>query len=67
MSKIVKRLVAAFSIAAALAGSGYFGKQYFDEHYLLLNEEDMAALQMNVQLFAAQAYAAGKQACNKTT
>lgn len=52
-------------VASALGAGGYFGKQYFDENYVLLNQEEIMEINMAVQAYAQSAFAAGKDSCRK--
>lgn len=55
------------ALASLLGAGGYFGKQYFDAHYVLLNEEEVQQVALMFALSQDQAYQMGKLACNKTT
>jgi hypothetical protein len=59
-------LAGLFALSTALAAGGYFGKQYFDEHYVLLNEEEVAQVQVQIMMALQGAYASCKDACKKT-
>jgi hypothetical protein len=61
-----KFLIAVAVAAAVLAPAGYFGKQYLDENYVLLNAQEVAELDMYIRLVANQAFEVGKAVCNKT-
>lgn len=65
MNKKVSAAVAA--ILLALGGAGYTGKSYFDSHYILLDEEDIAAIGTIIKMNQMGAYEAGVAACKKTT
>lgn len=49
-----------------LTAASWFGYNYFQEHYILLNQDDAVALLVEVNKLQQQAYMLGLQACNKT-
>jgi hypothetical protein len=63
---MLQKLTFGLLLTAVLTASAYFGKQYFDEHYLLLNDQDVAALELTFKQAQLAAYRIGTQACNKT-
>lgn len=63
----MKKVLIAVGIVATilLSVGGYFGKKYFDDHYVILNEQEMISIDRAVQGLAMQAYQAGQQSCSK--
>jgi hypothetical protein len=63
----MKKLIAAVAATAVLAASGYFGKQHFDENYVLLNAEEMNQIANAFVMSRQQAFEHGLSQCNKRT
>ena len=61
-----KTLLGLLLVAVLAVPTGYFGKQYFENHYVLLNEQDMAELTMAISMTNQMAYEVGRMSCNKT-
>ena len=55
-----KLLVGLLSALLVLAPTGYFGKKYFDENYVLLNLEEQVLLGEQVSHLMGMAYAQGR-------
>lgn len=64
MKKKIAAAVAA--VLLVVGGAGYAGKAYFDAHYILLDENDVAALQLEVASAQMNAYLYGKAVCEKS-
>jgi hypothetical protein len=65
-----KLLVGLLSALLVLAPTGYFGKKYFDENYVLLNSQQVGELMMAIQADMMKSYQfgfqEGKTACENT-
>ncbi len=63
----MKKVLIAVGIVVTilLSVGGYFGKKYFDEHYVILNEQEMMSIDQAVKGLAMQAYVAGQASCSK--
>jgi predicted negative regulator of RcsB-dependent stress response len=64
---MLQKVTLGLLLTAVLALTGTFGVRYFQEHYILLNEQDVEQLDKTVQMLQYRAYQAGTQACNKST
>lgn len=62
----MKKYVLGLLVALAVATGGYFGKQYFDANFVILNLEEQEGIAFAFQMAQMSAYMKGAETCKNS-